>query len=90
MAADIGQLGVTVRQWRNRGKIDQKYWPAIIREAAKRGFALTPADFLPELEDVLSDHATADTPAADPASGGDADERTPCDAALDARLGAAA
>lgn len=45
---------------------------------------------LDEAEAEAEAHAQPDTSAADPASGGDADERTPRDAALDAPLGAAA
>jgi len=48
MAADIGELGVTVRQWRNRGNIPPKYWEKIIASAAKRGVTLSWKDFLPD------------------------------------------
>ena len=51
MANDIGQPGVLVRQWRNRGFIRPIYWSRIIDEAAKRGFVLTAADF-PDNEDT--------------------------------------
>lgn len=37
MATDIGELGVTVRQWRNRGNIPPQYWPKIIEAAALKG-----------------------------------------------------
>lgn len=37
MAADIGELGVTVRQWRNRNNIPPQYWPKIIEAAALKG-----------------------------------------------------
>ncbi|MEP2103065.1 MAG: hypothetical protein ABJP02_05030 [Parasphingorhabdus sp.] len=37
MAADIGQSGGTVRQWRNRESIPSDYWPAIIEAARKLG-----------------------------------------------------
>jgi hypothetical protein len=37
MASDIGELGVTVRQWRNRGNIPPQYWTKIIEAAALRG-----------------------------------------------------
>lgn len=45
MASDIGEEGVTVRQWRNRGFIRPRYWPKIIERAAARGVTLTSADF---------------------------------------------
>lgn len=47
MAQDIGELGVTVRQWRNRGNIPSSYWPRIIEEAAKRGHTLEWRQFVP-------------------------------------------
>lgn len=47
MAADIGELGVTVRQWRNRGNIPPKYWQRITEAAARKGRTLSPNDFLP-------------------------------------------
>jgi len=48
LAADIGESGVTVRQWRNRKSIPPRYWQKIIEAAAeKRGKTLTLADFLP-------------------------------------------
>lgn len=37
MASDIGELGVTVRQWRNRGNIPPQYWTKIIEAAALKG-----------------------------------------------------
>ena len=40
LAADIGEQGVTVRQWRNRGSIPSRYWPKIIEAAAAKGVAL--------------------------------------------------
>ena len=40
LASDIGELGVTVRQWRNRNNIPAKYWPRIIEAAAERGVTL--------------------------------------------------
>lgn len=46
LAADIGELGVTVRQWRNRGHIPSKYWPRIIAAADARGTELTLAQFI--------------------------------------------
>lgn len=47
MAADIGELGVTVRQWRNRGKIPLEYWHKIIAAAAQRGVTLELQQFVP-------------------------------------------
>lgn len=50
MATDIGEQGVTVRQWRNRNNIPPQYWPKIISAAAKREKLLKWTDFLdPEL-----------------------------------------
>lgn len=46
MGADIGESGVTVRQWRNRGRIPPRYWPRIIEEAAKRGYQLDWRQFI--------------------------------------------
>ncbi|CAB5162551.1 hypothetical protein UFOVP152_35 [uncultured Caudovirales phage] len=40
MANDIGEHGVTVRQWRNRGNIPPKYWPRIIGAAEAKGRTL--------------------------------------------------
>jgi len=50
MASDIGQQGVTVRQWRNRGSIPAEYWPKIIERAAARGVLLTVDVFGPSPE----------------------------------------
>lgn len=47
LAADIGEQGVTVRQWRNRGNIPEEHWAGIIDKAAERGVSLTVADFGP-------------------------------------------
>jgi hypothetical protein len=48
MAADIGESGVTVRQWRNRGSIHSDHWPKIITAAwDKRGTLLRLEDFVP-------------------------------------------
>ena len=47
MASDIDELGVTVRQWRNRGNIPPQYWQKIIDAAAKRGTRLTLDAFIP-------------------------------------------
>lgn len=46
LAADIGELGVTVRQWRNRGNIPAKYWPKIITAAQTKGAELTLDQFI--------------------------------------------
>jgi hypothetical protein len=40
MASDIGESGVTVRQWRNRENIPPAYWQKIIDAAAARGATL--------------------------------------------------
>lgn len=50
LAADIGELGVTVRQWRNRGLIPLKYWSKIIDAAAAKGHTLDPRQFVPPSE----------------------------------------
>lgn len=47
LASDIGETGVTVRQWRNRGNIHSDHWPKIIKAAAARGVRLRPEDFWP-------------------------------------------
>src|SRR6185503_11283155 len=47
MAADIDELGVTVRQWRNRGDIPSRAWPKIIQAAASRGVVIPLDAFLP-------------------------------------------
>jgi hypothetical protein len=47
MAADIGELGVTVRQWRNRNNIPPQYWPKIIEAAADKGAVLEWRQFVP-------------------------------------------
>jgi hypothetical protein len=53
LAEEIGEKGVTVRQWRNRGSIPPEKWALIIEKAATRGHALTVADFGPNA-DVLA------------------------------------
>lgn len=53
LANDIGQLGVTVRQWRNRGSIPPEFWATIIQKAAERGATLSVTDFGPN-RDVLA------------------------------------
>jgi hypothetical protein len=62
MAADIGETGVTVRQWRNRGSIHSDHWPKIIKAADARGIVIRPEDFWPP--DVVADlpvhHAASD------------------------------
>jgi hypothetical protein len=37
LAADIGEAGVLVRQWRNRESIPPKYWQRIISAAERKG-----------------------------------------------------
>lgn len=46
MAAAIGEPGVKVRQWRNRGNIPSRYWPRIIAEAKKKGVKLDMSQFI--------------------------------------------
>jgi hypothetical protein len=46
LAADIGEPGVKVRQWRNRNNIPSDYWPRIIEAAAKRGWVLEWKQFI--------------------------------------------
>lgn len=47
MATDIGETGVTVRQWRNRDSIHSDHWPKIIKAAwEKRGQCLRFEDFV--------------------------------------------
>ncbi len=50
MAADIGERGVTVRQWRNRGNIPPAYWRKIITAARKRGGKIPLSAFLPQTD----------------------------------------
>jgi DNA-binding transcriptional regulator YdaS (Cro superfamily) len=50
MAAELGERGVTVRQWRNRGSIPPEHWPAIIEKAAARGVMLSVEDFGPSAQ----------------------------------------
>lgn len=62
MAADIDELGVTVRQWRNRGDIPSRAWPKIIRAAAARGTIVRLEDFLPpEVKSELPGHGGEDS-----------------------------
>lgn len=73
LATDIGERGVTVRQWRNRGSIHHRYWPKIIAAAAARGFALKADDFL----DGAADHAAPDTAPIKPPSPGNGAANSP-------------
>jgi hypothetical protein len=50
LAADIGELGVTVRQWRNRGSVPPEYWPIIIEKSAAKGVLLSVEDFGPSAQ----------------------------------------
>jgi hypothetical protein len=72
MAIDIGELGVTVRQWRARGRIRDVYWRKIISAAARRGFALTADDFLADVS--IGDHAASVTAEAAAGSFGKTDD----------------
>lgn len=47
LASDIGESGVTVRQWRNRGNIPPKYWPKIVQAAKGRGAKIDLGQFIP-------------------------------------------
>lgn len=63
MAADIDELGVTVRQWRNRNDIPSRAWPKIIKAAAEKGKVIRLADFLsPEVKSQLPPHAVGHNP----------------------------
>lgn len=59
MAADIGELGVTVRQWRNRNNIPPIYWQAIIDAAKKKGARLEWSQFVPPAERQTAQDAAA-------------------------------
>ncbi len=66
LAADIGEQGVTVRQWRNRGNIPARYWPKIIRAAAAKGTDLEWEQFVaPSAGQGMgcADHGKVDTTA---------------------------
>jgi|TARA_Y100001963_G_C6581020_1_gene353414 hypothetical protein len=54
LAADIGEQGVTVRQWRNRGNIPSRYWPKIIKAASVRGKLLEWRQFVAPEEDAAA------------------------------------
>ncbi|HEY8604697.1 hypothetical protein [Tsuneonella suprasediminis] len=48
MASDIGEPGVKVRQWRNRGNIPATYWQRIIDAALRvKGARLDLSQFIP-------------------------------------------
>lgn len=47
LASDIGESGVLVRQWRNRGNIPAKYWQRIIDAAALRDAVVAWTAFMP-------------------------------------------
>lgn len=62
MAADIDELGVTVRQWRNRRDIPVRAWPKIINAAVGKGRILRLEDFLPpDIKSELPPHALEDS-----------------------------
>lgn len=46
MAADLGEKYDTVKRWRNRGRIPNRAWPAIIEKAARREQLVTAAQLL--------------------------------------------
>lgn len=47
LATDIGEAGITVRQWRNRNSVPPRAWASIITKAAERGAMLSVSDFGP-------------------------------------------
>lgn len=51
LASEIDELGVTVRQWRNRGNIPPQYWTKIIEAAALKGKLLEWRQFVPPSQD---------------------------------------
>lgn len=53
LATDLGEQGVTVRQWRNRGSIPPDKWALIIAKASSKGVSLSVSDFGPN-KDVLA------------------------------------
>jgi hypothetical protein len=59
MASDIGELGVTVRQWRNRRNIPPQYWTKIIEAAALRGKLLEWRQFIPPADSCEPTDAAA-------------------------------
>jgi hypothetical protein len=59
MASDIGELGVTVRQWRNRGNIPPQYWRKIIEAAALKGQLIELRQFLPPASSDAEQDAAA-------------------------------
>lgn len=54
LATDIGESGVTVRQWRNRGNIPPKYWQRIIDVARAKGSKLEWKQFVPPHEEAAA------------------------------------
>lgn len=62
MATDIGESGVTVRQWRNRGNIPPQYWRRIIEKAAERDQMLTLEQFVPPDEPAPPAEQSANEP----------------------------
>lgn len=64
LARDLGELPVTVSQWRYRGNIPPRYWPRIIAAAAVKGATLTLEQF------VNPDHEVVDSaPETNPSCG---------------------
>lgn len=59
LASDIGELGVTVRQWRNRGNIPPQYWPKIIEAAALKGKLIEWRQFVPPATEADPQEAAA-------------------------------
>lgn len=54
MAADIGENGVTVRQWRRRNSIPPKYWQRIIDAAKSKKAKLNLQQFMPPEQDAAA------------------------------------
>lgn len=59
LASDIGELGVTVRQWRNRGNIPAQYWTKIIEAAALKGKLIEWRQFVPPTDSASQQEVAA-------------------------------
>lgn len=55
LAEAIGITQPTVSKWKAKGLIPSRWQPIILREAAKRGLAISAADLIPY--DRADDHA---------------------------------
>jgi hypothetical protein len=59
LAREIGEKGVTVRQWRNRGSIPSRYWPKIIAAADRRAVTgITLDAFMQAQATAATEHAS--------------------------------